>query len=206
MRLAISLLTLALVIPVASGAQTSKRARDVERFEVSGLPQTPTSDIEKDIFLFLRIHKKGDLGDASRIHAKLGQYYRQRGDLKKSEACDRMAVEAWEAASGERSPSAGASGTPPFEPQNTIARGFTYSDADLKVEHTWDFFDDGTFAHSITLLDNAGTLGPRETGWYTIQDGKMRLWQVRPRTDKSVSWQITDDGAMLDGVAMKSLK
>ena len=200
------LVALAVVLPLALQGQATSRARDVERFEVSGLPATATNDLEREIFLLLRIHKKGDFTDASRIHVKLAQYYQSQGKSALADDCNRMAMRAWEAATGERPTSAGSAGSPPFEPLNTLAAVFSYSD-DLRVEHTWEFFMDGTFAHSLTNDSTTTSAGPRELGWYSIAGGRLRLWQMRPRLDRTVSFELLGeggkDGATLDGVRMK---
>lgn len=210
MRFRILFTTLALAIPVAAAPQATRRVPNVERFEVSRLPTTPTSDLEREIFMLLRIHKKGDLMDASRIHARLGQYYKERGEGDLSDACNRMAVEAWSAASGERPASAGAPGSPPFDPANTISSSFMVTDTDLGVEHLWDFFDDGTWAHVVTMLKEPDTPGPREVGWYSINGGRIRLWQMKPRTDRTLPFELLGDGGkdglVLDGAKMAAVK
>jgi hypothetical protein len=209
MRYAPSLLTLALVVPLTIPAQSTARQRDVERFEISGLPKTPETELEKQIFLLLKVHKKGDLGDASRIHAKLGQYYKELGKLELSDACNRKAIRAWEVASGERSASAGSPGSPPFDLEGAFARGFVYTDADLKMEHIWDFYEDGTFAHEVIPLGQPETVGPRELGWYSVKGDRIRLWQMKPRSDRTFSFRFLGEGGKegltLDGIAMKPL-
>jgi hypothetical protein len=210
MRIPILMTTVALALPLAVGAQVARRPVNVERFEVSKLPTTPANDLEREIFAMLRQHKKGDLVDASRIHAKLGAYYKDRGEPVLADNCNRMAVDAWAAASGERPASAGAPGSPPFEGGTLISRGFSFTDQDLKVEHTWDFYDDGTWSHVITALSDPDTPGPRETGWYHITPGRIRLWQMKPRADKQLSFDMLGDGGkdgvILDGVKMVPLK
>jgi hypothetical protein len=209
MRSGALLLILALAVPCSAQGQAKGRLRDVERFEVSGLPTSPTSELEKEIFLLLRIHKKGDLTDASRIHVKLAQYYKAQGQNTLADNCNRMAMEAWEAATGERPTSAGSPGSPPFDPLNTIAAIFSHTD-DLKVEHTWEFFVDGTFAHSLTTASADASPGPRELGWYSIEGGRLRLWQMKPRFDRTVSFELLGDGgkdgAILDGARMKTVQ
>ena len=51
MRPAMILPALLLCLPLSVDAQDKKPSRDFERFEVSGLPATPSSDTEKQIFL-----------------------------------------------------------------------------------------------------------------------------------------------------------
>lgn len=210
MRFPILLTTVALALPFAVEAQATRRPADVERFEVSKLPAAPASEIEREIFAMLRQHKKGDFVNASRIHAKLGLYYKERGEGTLADNCNRMAIDAWSAASGERPASAGAPGTPPFEGGTLLSRGFVVTDTDLKVEHTWDFYEDGTWSHVITMLADPETPGPRESGWYYIADGRIRLWQMKPRSDKRLSIEILGeggkDGMILDGVKMVPLK
>lgn len=203
MRFRILPLLVAMALPLAVPAQAKHRGRDVEKFETSKLPASPTSAIEKELFEALRLHKKGDLSDATRIHAKLGQYYKERGEKELSDKCNTMAMQAWSAATGERPASAGTPFSPPFEPVGTFARSFTYTD-ELKVEHTWEFYEDGTFAHMVIPAGEEN--GPRELGFYTLDGGTMRLWQGKPKVDRRVSFQLLGeggkDGAVLDGVKM----
>ncbi|ODT01402.1 MAG: hypothetical protein ABS52_16790 [Gemmatimonadetes bacterium SCN 70-22] len=198
-------LTLPLAFPLVAEAQANRPARELERFEVGGLPKAPASELEKEIFLLLRVHKKGDYSDASRIHLKLAQYYKEHGEELMEDLCNQKAMEAWAAASGERPASAGSPGSPPFEPQNTFARRFSHSD-EMKILHTWEFFSDGTYSHVLATADQPGGFGPRERGWYTLTGDQMRLWQFKPRGDRTVRVELLGaegrDGAILDGARM----
>jgi hypothetical protein len=210
MRTRALLVLFALALPATVAAQsTTRRPRNVEQFETSGLPAKPASELEREIFNDLRLHKKGDLTDATRIHAKLAQYYRQSGNEALEDVCSAKAMQAWEAATGERPTSAGSQGSPPFEPMNTIALSFGYKD-DLSVEHTWDFFSDGTFAHAVFSAEQTAGARPRELGWYSIDGKKIRLWQMKPRADRVVGFELLGeggkDGAVLDGVKMGVVK
>ncbi|MEW5917195.1 MAG: hypothetical protein AB1762_12360 [Gemmatimonadota bacterium] len=204
MRAAIILSAVLLALPLTAGAQKAK-SRDLERFDVSGLPATPSTDIEKQIFLLLRVHRKGDLQDATRIHMLLAQYYKDIGDRARSDDCTRMATDAWEAGSKAPPETAGATGQPPFTPQRTFRRTFAYTD-ELNVTHTWDFYVDGTFSHKVNGEANGN--GPNERGWYTRAGTKMRLWQPSPIVDRTVDFELIgpdgSDGAVLSGVRMKS--
>lgn len=205
MRSRFLVLTLALSLPVTASTQPARAARDVERFEVAGLPKAPASELEKEIFLLLRVHKKGDYTDASRIHLKLAQYYKDHGEELLEDLCNQKAMEAWAAASGERPASAGSPGSPPFEPQHAFARRFRYTD-DVKIEHTWEFFVDGTYSHTLATADKPDGIGPRERGWYTLSGDQMRLWQFKPRAERTVRFELLGDsgkdGAFLDGARM----
>lgn len=198
-------LTLPLILPAAGGAQNARPARDVERFEIAGLPKAPSSELEKEIFLLLRIHKKGDYTDASRIHLKLAQFYKEHGEELMEDLCNQKAMEAWAAASGERPASAGSPGSPPFEPQQAFAGRFSYTD-EMQLEHTWEFFADGTYSHILTTADRPDGVGPRERGWYTLSGNRMRLWQFKPRGDRTIRFELLGsdgkDGAILDGARM----
>jgi hypothetical protein len=138
----------------------------------------------------------------------LADYYKQRGDTVRSDDCARQAAEAWDAANGTERVSARSPGKPPCTPASAFRRAFTYTD-ELKVTHTWEFFDDGTFSHSVATAARAGG-GPTELGWYTVTGEKMRLWQLRPPTDREVAYESLGeqgaDGAILDGVRMKRVK
>ena len=53
MRAGILLSALLLCLAPSLDAQTKKPTRDVERFDVSGLPANPTSEVERQILLFV---------------------------------------------------------------------------------------------------------------------------------------------------------
>jgi hypothetical protein len=205
MRPSVFILAALLALPASASAQTAKRTRDVERFDVAGLPKTPGTELEREILLLLRVHKKGDLADATRIHAKLAEYYKQRGDSARADDCSRMATDAWDVISGAERTTAHSPGKPPFSPEGKFQGTFTYTD-ELKVTQTWEFFSDGTFARAVNDATHGGG-GPSEVGWYTLRDGRMRLWQVRPSVDRTVTFELLGDGgkdgAVLDGVRMK---
>lgn len=204
MRAALFLPALVLCFSASVDAQNKKSTRDFERFNVSGLPETPTNDTERQIFLFLRAHRKGDLNDATRIHMLLAQYYKDIGDKVRADDCTRMAAEAYEAHSKMAPETAGAAGKPPFAPERTFRRTFVYTD-ELQVVHTWDFYLDGTFSHALTSGAREG--GPVETGWYTrAAPRKIRLWQQKPGVDRTADFELLgpdgSEGAVLDGVRM----
>lgn len=208
MRTSALLCTLSLAIPLATAplSLSAQPARNVERFEVSGLPKTPTTALEKEIFILLRVHKKGDLADATRIHIKLAEYYKELGDKTRAEDCTKSAAAAWQAMSGDAQPTSAASpGTPPFEPTGTLEGAFAYVD-ELKVEHRWDFFLDGTYSHRITTGRDAGVRPPTELGWYSVTGDMMRLWQLQPKDDRKVAFHATDGGAVMNGLTMKSVR
>jgi hypothetical protein len=198
MRAAILLSALFLCVAPSLDAQTRKPTRDVERFDVSGLPANPTSEVERQILLFVKVHRKGDLTDATRIHMMLAQYYKQRGDATRANDCNQLAADAYTATAGAAPESAGAPGKPPFEPQATFRRSFAYTD-DQHVEHTWDFYTDGTFNHAMSS-------GATESGWYTRQGREMRLWTSAPKADRTVQFELLgpegSEGAIMGGVRM----
>lgn len=215
MRPAIFLSALLLLLPASLDAQAKKSAADFERFDVSGLPATPTTDIERQIALFLRVHRKGDLEDATRIHMMLAQYYKDLGDRERADGCSKMAAAAWNAKGtvpvAEPADAPGAAnapvtanspGKPPFNPEGTFRRVFTYTD-DLNVQHTWAFFADGTFSHAKT---SGSVSGASEVGWYTRARTQIRLWQLEPKADLTLPFHLLGpdgmEGAVLDGVRM----
>ena len=204
MRAGIQLVALLLCAAPSIGAQSAKPQRNLERFDVSGLPATPSNETERQILLFVKVHRKGDLTDATRIHMMLAQYYKDRGDAKRADDCTRMAADAYNAASGAPSETAGAEGKPPFLPHGTFRRTFVYTD-ELKISHTWDFFADGTFSHALST--GSREAGPAETGWYTLLEHRIRLWQQRPTLDRTVDFELLgsegSDGAVMAGTRMK---
>jgi hypothetical protein len=204
MRPRVLLPAVLLCLAAPAGAQTSKSTRELERFNVSGLPATPSTEVERQIFLFLKVHRKGDLADATRIHMMLAQYYKAKGDAARADNCTQLATEAWNAASGSTPETAGAAGKPPFHPERTFRRTFVYTD-ELNVAHTWEFYADGTFSHAVSR--NAGDAGPTETGWYTREDRKLRLWQREPSVDRTVDFELIgpdgSEGAVMAGAHLK---
>lgn len=203
MRTVAVLLALLLCLPASVGAQAKKAARDLERFDVSGLPATPTSDNERQIFLFLRAHRKGDLTDATRIHVLLAQYYKEVGDKARADDCSRLAAAAYEAGSNMAPETARSAGKPPFTSELTFRRTYVYLD-DLNITHTWDFYLDGTFSHAVSR--DSSEVGPNETGWFTRTRRQIRLWQLKPSVDRTLDFQLLGpdgaDGAVIGGTRM----
>jgi hypothetical protein len=202
---AVSLLSvLVLCVAPSLDAQTKTRQRDVERFDVSGVPATPTNEREREILLLVQAHRKGDLTDATRIQMLLAQYYKQKGDAPRADDCNQLAADAYNATTNSAPETAGAPGKPPFDPQSTFRRTFVYTD-EQRVEHTWDFFLDGSFSHTVN--NPVGAASPPETGWYTRHNHEMRLWQLRPNTDRTVDFRLRgpdgSEGATMDGVSLK---
>lgn len=204
MRAGIILSAFMLCLASSLDAQARKAPRELERFDVSGLPATPNNEIERQILLFVKVHRKGDLNDATRIHMMLAQYYKQAGDAARADNCNRLAADAYEATSSGAPETAGAPGHPPFQPQATFRRTFTYTD-DQRVAHTWEFYLDGTFSHAMS--GESGDGSAPEIGWYTRHEREMRLWQANPKADRTVPFELVgpdgSDGAVMAGVAMK---
>ncbi|MFN8581412.1 MAG: hypothetical protein U0163_10600 [Gemmatimonadaceae bacterium] len=208
MRTNVLLCALSLAMPLATTPTSlaAQKPANVERFEVAGLPKTPTTDLEKEIFMLLRVHKKGDLADATRIHMKLAEYYKHVGDNARAADCTKSAEAAWQAISGNTAPTSAASpGSPPFDPAGTFEGSFLYVD-DLKVEHRWDFFVDGTYSHRITDGRDASVRPPTELGWYSVTGDAMRLWQLQPKSDRQVTFRLLDGNAVMNGMTMKPAK
>lgn len=209
MRFRHILLALALAFPATAMAQTPARPGP-EKFDVSGLPQKASSALEQEIFTLIRYHRRGDLRDAARIHLKLAEYYTEIGDKAKAGDCSKMAAEAWEAAESGVRVSAGTTGTPPFEPARTFRQNFAYADTELGASHRWEFFEDGTYAHSLTTPAGQTAPPPKELGWYTVVDGQIRLWQSAPALDRTVSFELLGDagknGAVMDGIKMRAVR
>lgn len=199
------LLSLAVLCVVPSlDAQTKKPQRDVERFDVSGVPATPTNEREREILLLVKAHRKGDLTDATRIQMLLAGYYKQKGDATRADDCNLLAADAYNAANNSAPETAGAPGKPPFDPQATFRRTFVYTD-EQRVEHTWDFYLDGSFVHAVN--NTTGASSPPEIGWYTRHKREMRLWQLQPNIDRTVEFELRgpdgSEGAVMAGVVMK---
>lgn len=210
MRCTHILLALALAIPVTATAQSSSGPPHPEKFDVSGLPSKASNGLEQEIFTLLRYHRRGDLRDAARIHLMLAEYYKEVGDKVKAADCTKMASEAWEAAEKGIRVSAGTPGTPPFEPAGGFRQNFAYQDAEVGGSHRWEFFEDGTYLHSLGIPEGQTTAPPKELGWYSVFDGKIRLWQSAPSLDRTVVFELLGDGgrngAVLDGIKMRAVR
>lgn len=210
MRFSHILLAATLAIPVSATSQSTAKAASPERFDVSGLPAKATSSLEQEIFTLLKYHRRGDLRDAARIHLKLAEYYTEIGDKTRSSDCSKMAAEAWEAAENGVRVTAGTPGTPPFEPANTFRQNFAYADTELGASHRWEFFDDGTYLHSLTTPAGAESPPPKELGFYTVLNGQIRLWQSAPALDRTLTFELLGDagkgGAVMDGMKMRAVR
>jgi hypothetical protein len=204
------LFAVALAIPVAASAQSPARAAGPERFDVSGLPTKAATALEQEIFTLLRYHRRGDLRDAARIHLKLAEYYKENGDKPRADDCTKMASEAWEAAENGVRVSAGTPGTPPFEPARTFRQNFAYVDTELETSHRWEFFEDGTYQHSLGIPPGQVAAPPKELGFYSVLDGQIRLWQSKPELDRTVAFELLGEagknGAVLDGIRMRAVR
>jgi hypothetical protein len=210
MRFRHFLLGVALFAPAIAVSQATPGPKNPERFDVAGLPQAASSTLEKEIFTLLRYHRRGDLRDATRIHLKLAEYYKEVGDNLRAADCTKMAEEAWEAADKGIRTTAGTAGTPPFDPAGAFRQNFAYSDESVGVSHRWEFFDDGTYAHSLTIPPGQTATPPKELGWYTVLAGQIRLWQPNPTVDRTVTFELIgkagQDGVVLDGVRMRKVR
>jgi len=204
------LFALAVAIPAIAQSQVPVRGSNVERFDTTGMATATATAVEKEIFTLLRYHRRGDLRDATRIHLMLAEYYKARGEKTRADDCMKQANEAWEAAEKGLIVSAGTPGTPPFEPAETIRQNFAYADEELGATHRWEFFDDGTYIHSLTTPAGQTTAPPKELGWYTRAGGQVRLWQTRPTLDKTVTFELLGEngrnGAVFDGIKMRAVR
>jgi hypothetical protein len=204
------LFALAVCIPGSVQSQAAPRASGVERFDVAGLPATASSTLEKEILTLIRYHRRGDLKDAARIHLMLAEYYKQNGETKRADDCSKLATEAWEAAENGVRVTAGTPGAPPFEPQGLFRRNFAYADEELGASHRWEFFEDGTYAHSLTTPAGKSAPPPTELGFYTVLAGQIRLFQTRPALDRTVPFELLgeggQDGAVIDGIRMRAVR
>ena len=200
---------LAVAAPASAQTQGVPRA-GMERFDTAGLSVTSASAAEKEIFTLIRYHRRGDLKDAARIHLMLAEYYKQSGQAKRADDCSKLASEAWDAAENGVRVSAGTPGSPPFEPLGLFRRNFAYTDEELGASHRWEFFDDGTYAHSLPTPVGQSAPPPKELGFYSVSDGQIRLWQLRPALDRTVPFQLLGDGGqngvILDGIRMRAVR
>ncbi|NUQ11297.1 MAG: hypothetical protein HUU26_03055 [Gemmatimonadaceae bacterium] len=210
MRFRHLLLAACLALPAVADGQSAPRASGVEKFDVAGLPKSADTDLEKQIFTLIRYHRRGDLRDAARIHLLLADYYKSKGEQTRADDCTKLATEAWDAAERGVRTSAGTQGNPPFEPLGLFRQTFAYADESLGVTHRWEFFDDGTYAHSLTTPAGQTAPPPKELGFYSVQDGRIRLWQARPELDRTVPFEFLGDlgrnGAVMDGIRMRAVR
>jgi len=208
MRIRHFLLAMALLVPVTADSQANSRQKSPERFDIAGLPQVASSSLEKEIFTLLRYHRRGDLRDATRIHLKLAEYYKELGETTRADDCTKLASEAWEAAENGTRVSAGTRGNPPFEPAGTFRQNFAYADDELGATHRWEFFDDGTYAHTLTTPVGQAAPPPTELGFYSVLAGQIRLWQ--PNLDRTVTFELLGEGgrggAVMEGIKMRAVR
>ena len=74
------------------------------------------------------------------------------------------------------------------------------------MTHVWGFYRDGTFAHRISDPQKGAGDGVVEPGWYSISGGRMRLWQLRPAVDRSVTFQLAGESATMGETTMKPVR
>ena len=100
-------------------------------------------------------------------------------------------------------------GTPPFAVAGTFEQILGYAD-DVGVSHRWQFFQDGTWSHTIIDPKLADAQPLIQVGWYMVANEQMRLWSQDPASDRTVSFTLQGkngkDGAVMDGVKMKVVK
>src|SRR5690349_11374902 len=188
MRFTHLLLAVGLALPATALTQSPQKKANPERFDVTGLPPKASTALEQEILTLIRYHRRGDLRDAARIHLRLAEYYKDVGDKVRADDCTKMATEAWEAAEDGVRTSAGTPGDPPFQSAGTFRQAFAYTDTELETSHRWEFFEDGTYAHSLGIPPGQTTAPPKELGFYTVLDGRIRLWQTKPELDRTVSF------------------
>ena len=173
MRIRHLLLVPLLALPAVAMPQGTASPTGIERFDVAGLPKAAGSDLEREIFTLLRYHRRGDLRDATRIHLKLAEYYKERGENDRADDCVKLANRAWEAAESGVRTSAGTSGNPPFEIAQTFRKNFAYSDESLGVSHRWEFYEDGVLVR--VDLDLVGKGYPSQRLVYGPQGDVVRI-------------------------------
>jgi hypothetical protein len=203
------LLAVALALPLTATAQSTGRPNP-ERFDVSGLPEKAVSTVEQEIFTLIRYHRRGDLRDAARIQLMLAEYYKQAGDKVRADDCTKLASDAWEFAEKGIITSAGTRGSPPFESLGTFRQNFAHIDEELQSAHRWEFFEDGTYRHSLPTPAGQAAPPPKELGFYSVQGNQIRLWQSAPALDRTVTFELLGangkDGVMLDGIKMRAVR
>ncbi len=75
---------LAIVVTLAGAAAARAQDDQVEVFDVSGLPQTPSTPEEQALLDLLRHRRLGDIHGAVLIQQRLAEYYAARGDAARA--------------------------------------------------------------------------------------------------------------------------
>lgn len=168
-----------LVMPAA--ALFAFQPNRAEFFDTSGMPRQPTNFLEQQIFARIAAHTAGDLGDAAMIQRKLGKYYADKGDERRSEAAFLRAANAENPpkpapAIGETAPTAPAvTETPAPAPHQKNPITGSYYGYEGRTLHTWEFHADGTFLHTW-IASGAGTsVRSSERGAYSLSGETLEL-------------------------------
>lgn len=150
------LLVLASGSPVLAAASST----ECEQFDLSGLPEKPTTFLEQQIHSLVAHHRPGDVSEGAFIQTKLARAYREKGDTERARTAERRAGSV--AGAGGSPPAVAATGpavlppSAPVPPERTAAFHGSYFGMVGSVLHTWDFSNGGSFLHTI-IASGAGT-------------------------------------------------
>jgi hypothetical protein len=160
------LLSAAVLVAAALLALQSRRAED---FDTSAMPRRPTNFIEQQISEMIASHTWGDLQGAARIQRKLGRYYADQGDDRRSTAAFLAA------AAAAAQPEAGRQAHVPSKPSlagNFSGNFFGYEGRTL---HTWDFHINGTYLHTWIAAGAGASVRNSERGGFAVFGGELEL-------------------------------
>ena len=152
-----------------------------EFFDTSGMPKQPTNFLEQQIFARIAAHIAGDLSDAAMIQRKLGKYYADKGDERRSEAAFLRAADAENPPkpapaiieTAPKAPPRTETPAPAAYPKNPITGN--YYGYEERTLHTWEFHADGTFLHTW-IASGAGTsVRNSERGAYSLAGDTLEL-------------------------------
>jgi hypothetical protein len=168
--------TLASFLALSGGAAAAAEP-DCEQFDLTGLPEAPTTFLEQQVRALVADHRPGDERDAVAIQRKLARAYRERGDLERAAVAERRSADRAAAPAVAAIPAVATPGPtqtpspapaaivpdavaagprPEARPGETAAFHGRFYGMIAGTLHTWDFSPDGTFLHT-TVVSGAGT-------------------------------------------------
>ncbi|MGC9969451.1 MAG: hypothetical protein ABSE56_02555 [Bryobacteraceae bacterium] len=170
------ILSAAVFVAAALLAFQSRRAED---FDTSGMPRRPTNFIEQQISEMIASRTWGDLEDAARIQRKLGRYYADRGDGRRSTAAFLAAAAAEQPAKKQADqalPPQAVPGQPPAPaPPTRPSLTGNYFGYEGRTLHTWDFNINGTYLHTWIAAGAGASVRNSERGAFAVFGDELEL-------------------------------
>jgi hypothetical protein len=158
----------------------------VESFDTSGMPRRPTMFLEQQILDLIGSHQAGDLADAARIQGKLGRYYAEKGDEKRSQAAFMLAAAAKDELEGHtvstdeppvsaKPVAAPAPEAVPSPDHHSAQLTGNYFGFEGRLLHTWEFNKNGTFLHTRITSGSGTSVRNSERGHFRLSGDTLEL-------------------------------